>query len=113
MLGHAVAKRTRLSWAAVAVLLIPALKECMIMKLDFSLGIIMLYILSFLNSKYEMKGKAILWLGAISYFFYLAHIRIGYTLLTYLGINSIILWVAITVMVSYLLYKLNSKITII
>lgn len=109
MLGHAVVKKTRLSWTAIAVLLIPAMKEGMIMKLDFLMGVIALYVLSFVNSKYEMKGKAILWLGTISYFFYLAHVRIGYTLLTYLGINSIILWVVITTLVSYLLYKLYSK----
>lgn len=110
MFGHAVAKRTKLSWAVFAILVAPALKEGKVAMLDFYMGVMVLYFLSFVNSKYEMRGKAVLWLGTISYFFYLAHVRIGYTLLTYLGINSIILWVAITTLVSYLLFKLNSKI---
>ena len=112
MLGHAVAKRTKISWIFAAVLIIPAFKEGKIAMLDFSLGVAILYLLSFINSRYEMRGKAILWLGSISYFFYLAHVRLGYTLLTYTGINSIILWIAITTTISYLLYKLNSKIKI-
>lgn len=112
MLGHAVAKRTKLSWLFMAILIIPAFKEGKIAIFDFSLGVAILYLLSFINSRYEMRGKAILWLGSISYFFYLAHVRLGYTLLTYIGINSIILWIAITTTISYLLYKLNSKIKI-
>ena len=112
MLGHAVAKRTKLSWLFMAILIIPAFIESKIAIFDFSLGVAILYLLSFINSRYEMRGKAILWLGSISYFFYLAHVRLGYTLLTYIGINSIVLWIAITTIVSYLLYKLNSKIKI-
>ena len=96
----------------MAILIIPAFKEGKIAIFDFSLGVAILYLLSFINSRYEMRGKAILWLGSISYFFYLAHVRLGYTLLTYTGINSIILWIAITTTISYLLYKLNSKIKI-
>lgn len=110
MFGHAVAKKTKLSWVITGILIIPALKEGMIAIFDFSLGVMVLYILSYINSKYKMKGKVILWLGTISYFFYLSHIRIGYTLLTYLGGNSILFWIAITCVVSYLLYKLNSRI---
>ena len=108
MFGHAVAKRTKLSWAVAAVLMIPALKEGTIAIADFSLGIIALYVLSYLNSKYVMDGKIILWLGMISYFFYLSHVRIGYTLLTYVGVDSILLWILITTVVSYLLFKANS-----
>lgn len=108
MFGHAVAKRTKLSWAVAAILMIPALKEGTIAIVDFSLGIIALYVLSYLNSKYVMNGKNILWLGMISYFFYLSHVRIGYTLLTYVGVDSILLWILITTGISYLLYKTNS-----
>ena len=107
MFGHAVAKRTKLSWAVAAILMIPALKEGTIAIADFSFGIMALYLLSYLNSKYVMNGKAVLWLGMISYFFYLSHVRIGYTLLTYIGVNSIILWLLITAGISYLLYKVN------
>lgn len=108
MFGHAVAKRTKLSWAVAAILMIPALKEGTIAIVDFSLGVIALYVLSYLNSKFVMNGKIILWLGMISYFFYLSHVRIGYTLLTYVGVDSILLWILITTGISYLLYKTNS-----
>lgn len=110
MFGHAVAKRTKISWIMTAILMIPIILESKVVMLDFTIGIAVLYLLSFINSRYEMKGKAVLFMGTI--FFYLAHVRLGYTLLTYIGINSIVLWIAITTIVSYLLYKLNSKIKI-
>lgn len=112
MFGHAVAKRTKISWIMTAILMIPVILESKVVMLDFTIGIAVLYLLSFINSRYEMKGKAVLFMGTISYFFYLAHVRLGYTLLIYTGINSIVLWIAITTIVSYLLYKLNSKIKI-
>lgn len=110
MFGHAVAKRTKISWIMTAILMIPIILESKVVMLNFTIGIAVLYLLSFINSRYEMKGKAVLFMGTISYFFYLAHVRLGYTLLTYTGINSIFFWIAITTIISYLLYKLNSKI---
>lgn len=56
-----------------------------------------------------MKGKVMLWLGAISYFFYLAHVRIGYTLVSYSTIDSICLWAGITTLLSWGLYTVYHK----
>lgn len=111
MFGHAVAKRTKLSWAILLFLAIPVLTEGKMTILDFSIAVVVLYALSYINSRYEMSGKYILWLGTISYFFYLVHIRIGYTLLTYTGIDSILLWVAITTIISFVLHKLYSQLS--
>ena len=109
MFGHAVAKRTKLSWVVAIVLMIPALIEQKIIIFDFFVGVFVLWLLSFISSKYEMRGKIILSLGTISYFFYLAHVRIGYTLLTYMGLDSILLWALLTILISFILYEIDLR----
>lgn len=106
ILGHAVAKRTKLSWFVAILLALPILLEAKSIICDFLFALLILFILSVLNTKYGMKGKCILFLGTISYFFYLSHLRIGYTLLMFMNVNSILLWILITIIISILLNEL-------
>lgn len=58
-----------------------------------------------LNRYFEVrKGSTILFLGCISYFYYLCHVRLGYQLMTYMGINDLFFWAAFTTL-AWLLKK--------
>lgn len=109
-LGHIVARwhnyeKKHVPLILLFILLLPILLESKIMILAYVIAIILLQIASLINRKYDMNGKIALFLGTISYFFYLCHVRIGYTIITYIGVDSILVWVLITTIVSYLLWK--------
>lgn len=108
MFGHAVAKRTRLSWAVFVFFLLTTLVEKGLMNV-YLWATVGLLTVSLINNKFEMRGRGILYLGAISYMFYLSHIRIGYHILTYLHIDSIIVWTIIATISSALLYEINKR----
>ena len=108
MFGHAVAKKTKLSWAIFVFFLLTMLVEKGLMNV-YLWATVGLLIVSLINNKFEMKGRGILYLGAISYIFYLSHIRIGYHILTYLHIDSIIVWTIIATISSALLYEINKR----
>lgn len=76
-----------------------------VMVACFVLAVIGLLFFAAISRRYYLGGKVLLFLGSISYFFYLSHTRIGYTLLAYTGIKSMLLWITITIIVSYLLMK--------
>ena len=79
--------------------------------LIFVLALAIIIICARLNRKFFMHSRLLAFMGSISYFFYLSHVKIGYTLLTYMNIYSVILWISITILISYLLEKINSVIT--
>ena len=82
------------------------LLESKTMMADYWLGIYGLLIVSVLNRYFEVKkGSAILFLGSISYFYYLCHVRLGYQLMTYMGINDLLFWAAFTTLLAWLLKK--------
>lgn len=108
MFGHAVAKRTKLSWAVFVFFLLTTLVEKELMNV-YLWAMVSLLIVSLINNKFEMKGRGILYLGSISYIFYLSHIRIGYHILTYLHIDSIIVWTIIATISSAILYEINKR----
>lgn len=59
-----------------------------------------------LNRYFEVrKGSTILFLGCISYFYYLCHVRLDYQLMTYMGINDLFFWAAFTTLLAWLLKK--------
>ena len=74
LFGHAVAKRTKVSWIVVVVSLFTWYCEGKILWACFIIGIAILFLCSYLNLKYEMQSKCLLFLGGISYFYYLSHI---------------------------------------
>lgn len=78
------------------------------------IAILLLFVFGLINKKYVFKGKTLLFLGGISYFFYLSHIRVGWALMVYSGVEykSVVLWVLITLLCSFFLdmsYKSLSK----
>lgn len=111
MLGHAVARRTKLSWIMSGVLFFPLLfTESVYILIAYGVAVFALLLFSVVNFRYEMRSPFLFFIGVISYFFYLSHIRIGYSILTYSGKSSIIGWVILTILISYILYKIyNTK----
>lgn len=105
LLGHAVAKRTRLAWIVAVVSLLTWGCEGKILWACFIIALVILLLCSYLNSKYEVQSKGLLFLGGVSYFYYLSHVRFGYTLITYIQINSIIIWCLLTALIAYLFKK--------
>lgn len=110
MFGHAVATRTKASWIMASFFLFNlGIGEWI---LPYIIAIIGLCFMSVLNDKYEVKGKYMLWLGSISYLFYLSHETISYILLTYLHIDSLIVWVILSVIVASILYIVRKRIKV-
>lgn len=113
MLGHLVAVYKRNSTIVNTLTMFAFLPTILIhnkvMIACFILAVAGILVFAAVSRRYYIGGTYLLYLGSISYFFYLSHIRIGYTLLAYTGIRSMLLWIAITIAVSYLLkmfYKL-------
>ena len=65
-----------------------------------------------LNMSKALKGHTILFLGSISYFFYLLHTRIVYALMVYLDINSMILWILLTTIISWSVFIIYNKLSV-
>lgn len=59
-------------------MLLSFLNECIIMILAWTLAIVILFISFKLNRNYQIDSKILMYMGAISYFFYLTHVRIGF-----------------------------------
>lgn len=117
MLGHVAAVYKRNNWAVnYGVLCVFALTLVIHGSVQvpcFVASVLGLLLFSALNRRYYWDGKVMLILGSISYFFYLSHGRIGYTLLCYTGVHSMLLWIIITIITSWLLmtiYNLLMKI---
>ena len=114
MLGHVVARwRKNSSKISLAVLVVFALTEypCGLYYHIFSIAaIVILTITAFINTAYKMESKYLLFMGSISYLYYLCHGRIACTLLAYTGIKSLLLWAVVTIPIAWGLTKLVSKI---
>ena len=117
LLGHLIARQKELPTSISILIILPflsiSLLENRIMLINYFIGIFTLLIISTLNKYYSIKRSSLLlYLGSISYFFYLSHIRIGYHTLTYLNIDSILIWIIFTILVSHILkysYDIISK----
>lgn len=82
------------------------LNENIYQIISFIIGIITLIFIYKINKTYTIKGKIILFLGNISFFYYLCHIRLTYVLLYYLKIESVLLWSILNILVSFCMFKL-------
>ena len=108
LLGHIIARQQSEDKSFMILMLLPfiglILLESKEMIADYWLGLYGLLIIAILNRYYQVKkGSVILFLGNISYFYYLCHVRIGYQLMTYMGINDLIFWTAFTVGIAWIL----------
>jgi peptidoglycan/LPS O-acetylase OafA/YrhL len=100
-------KRERqVSLALFAVLATTALTQGSHMYLSYFIAVFLLIMVMLYNRKYTSEGRVLMFLGGISYFYYLCHLRIGYYTLVYIGSMSIILWLLISTIVAYLLNML-------
>jgi len=109
-LGHVVARwetYQNKQWPLLmaAVLTLTILPEGVVYYISYLIAILVLYFVSKLNLVYEAEGKAILFLGGISYFVYLIHGKLGFALMVYAGLDSIIAWALISTVLSWLTYK--------
>lgn len=75
----------------------------------YSAAMVIIYNVALINNKYEMKGKVILFLGAVSYFFYLAHVRIGYFITAYFNFSDLVVWTIISFVVATVLTLLYNR----
>lgn len=111
MAGHLIASWREAKWYGIVIALSVILFNMKLMGVLWSIwfitALVGLLLFSIINSNYAVKGKPILFLGSISYFFYLSHVAISWTLLCYLGIKSCIVWVVFALVVAYLLYLFN------
>lgn len=108
-LGHIYAKMVltrqtrKLDMLMEGLLLSTILIESPFMILSYLIAVLVLCVSSRLNKRYVMNNRLLAFMGAISYFFYLSHERIGYTILAYTNIYSVLLWVLITIIISFAL----------
>lgn len=112
LFGHAVATRTRLSWTVATISLITVGTENWVLHMSYVMAIIGLCLVSALNTRYSVHGKSMLWMGSISYLFYLSHESISYVLITYLNIDSVIVWILFSTMVASILYVIKKRVII-
>lgn len=82
--------------------------ESRYMIMSFVLAIVIIIICVFLNRYFEQKSKILLSLGLISYFFYLAHERICWSIMTIISRKDLLIWILFTVFVSYMLRRAYS-----
>lgn len=107
MLGHLVAvyKRnsTIINILTMCAFLPTILIHDKVMIACFILAVVGILVFAAISRRYYLGSKPLLFLGSISYFFYLSHIRIGYTFLAYTGVRSMLLWILITILLSWIL----------
>lgn len=117
VLGHIVASYRKNSMTVnygvvlLFILLLIMTKELMPFAGGF-LAVLALMFFSAISRKYIVTSRLIIFIGSISYFFYLSHERIGFTLMLYTGFDSILFWILISICVSYVLKVGYDKIKI-
>ena len=84
-------------------LLVTIIVESRFMILSYITAVLIIIVCSLINKKYYINSCLLAFMGGISYFFYLSHERLGYTAMAYTEINSVILWVVITIIISFAL----------
>lgn len=85
--------------------------ESKYMILSYVMAVSIIGICALLNRRYIVCSRILAFMGTISYFFYLTHIKMGYTLLSYIGVYSILLWLMITIAVSYGMFLLKKTLS--
>ena len=115
LFGHLLARYKSISRTLLIICIVCGFAtfcfEYYTMIFSFVVAILGLYICIKLNyTKTYCKGP-LLFLGTISYFFYLTHERISWVILNLMGNHDIIIWIIITIIVSVLSKKLYDYIS--
>ena len=105
MLGHVIARwdenPKKISFGVMSVFALTEI-PCGLYYHIFSLvSLLFLVLVAFINTRYSFKGKILLFVGSISYFYYLCHFRIAGLVLPYLGIRSLLLWAFVTIPIAW------------
>lgn len=121
LLGHIVAIQNRISKRFAMNVLVPFVLliflENKFMILSYVIAICLLFFIGKLEQRYMIKADApLLFLGSVSYFYYLSHVRIGWQVLAYVNMFSLFVWIALSLLIAFLLKlgynKIISKINI-
>ena len=114
---HAIWKDLSISVKKVYSMLFVVIALTMIIEskwmiISYMIAVIGITLFTFLNRRFTIQSPILAFLASISYFFYLSHIRIGYQLMTYTNIESVLFWVILTCAISFILKKAYSKFVI-
>lgn len=116
MVGHIIAMRNRNSllvnfWCALLLLttLIPlGFHYTKVYALTF----LLLILASLIDKVYKIRVRSLLYrLGILSFFFYLTHERIGFRMMSYMGCESCIVWIFITIIIAFLFKHVYDRIS--
>lgn len=83
--------------------------EDIIQVLGWIIAICILILAFLLNNNYYIEGKNITTLGNISYYVYLTHTRIAFIFILYIGLNSLIIAIILSIIISAILYKIENR----
>ncbi|PWJ55900.1 MULTISPECIES: acyltransferase [unclassified Fibrobacter] len=112
-LGHIFAQWRNLpicpKWAMILISLSSFIFENSHMIISFVLAVASLALCSAINKHFDFKGKHLLFLGSISYFYYLCHRRISWIILCYLGIHDVLCWTVFSIVTAWLIYIVYNK----
>jgi len=104
--GHLFVRWTQLPrWQATLMLFITMLSTChegAYMIFSFFIAVAVIFLIVYLNKHYTINGKYFLFLGGISYFYYLCHRRIVWPVLCMVNCHDVIVWTISTIPVAYL-----------
>lgn len=113
MLGHIVAKWNRnprkISFVVMSIFLITEIPCGLYYHIFSIMALSILVILAYVNTRYEMNSKTLLFVGSISYYYYLCHERISGVLVAYTGIKSLLLWTLLTIPIAYGIYRIKTN----
>ena len=79
--------------------------EGTVMVACFIAAVVIILVFAQLQKWYEFNSPALLYLGLVSYIFYLAHRRIGWVICCTIGTHDMMVWIIVTLLVSAVLYK--------
>lgn len=115
MLGHIVAmwnkNPKKLSIIIMSIFMLTEIPCGLYYHIFSIMALSILLLLAFINTRYEMKSTYLLFMGGISYYYYLCHERIVRTIIAYTGIKSLLLWALVTIPIAYLISKIHKRIT--
>lgn len=80
-----------------------------ILMMSYAIALLLLAGVALLGRRWTMESRPLAFMGGISYFFYLTHLRIGYPVMAYTNLYSVLFWVAVTTLVSFLFSKVYLK----
>ena len=111
MLGHIVAmwnkNPKKLSIIIMSIFMLTEIPCGLYYHIFSIMALSILLFVAFINTRYEMKSTYLLFMGGISYYYFLCHERIVCTIIAYTGIKSLLLWALITIPIAFLISMLH------